>query len=265
MVSLSAPDPPRSTAASPLHISISTLHLLTVRTLLAIVFFGFLCGPARAQTQNVPDCRPVAYLPPMATFGGPATAPRGGTELAAGFGDYDEILRGTCIHVGALDWLVRWRRGISDHIDFGFDLLTNSQADKTLGGTAKLAVRYQVTQGFRLEGGVGVADGGDGRDVNGDFAAVIGTHNADRIWNYYMSIRLGAARGCISCGPNETNHAPGGLVPLGAIGITARISENTKFVMEAGLGGIFARQYSAPAGYVHLSFGLQFNVGKDRK
>ena len=42
-------------------------------------------------------------------------------------------------------------------------------------------MRCQVTNGFRLEGGVGVADGGDGGDVNADVAAVIGTHNPNKI------------------------------------------------------------------------------------
>lgn len=105
--------------------------------------------------------------------------------------------------------------------------------------------------------------GGDGGDVNGDVAAVIGTHNPTKTWNYYMSFRLGAARGCVNCG-KDVNHAPGALVPLGAIGTTARVSNNVRFVMEAGPGGIFARQYSAPAGYVHLSFGVFFDIGKGR-
>jgi len=102
-----------------------------------------------------------------------------------------------------------------------------------------------------------VADGGDDGDVNADLAGVIGTHNPNKTWNYYMSLRLGASRGCFNCAASTgTNHAPGALVPLGVIGRTARISDNAKFVMETGLGGIFSRQYSAPAGYLHLSFGI---------
>jgi hypothetical protein len=112
-----------------------------------------------------------------------------------------------------------------------------------------------------LEGALGAADGGAGGNVNGDVAAVIGTHNPNKTRNYYMSLRLGAARGCINCGYN-INHAPGALVPLGAIGTTARVSNNARFVMEAGLGGIFARQYSASAGYIHLAFGILFDIGK---
>lgn len=200
----------------------------------------------------------------MATFGGPATAGGGQTELGAGFGGYGEILPTPCIHAGGLDWLVRWRRGLADRLDLGFDFNTNSQTDNSLGGTGKFAIRYQVTQGFRVEGGLGLADGGDGGDVNGDIAGVIGTHQPDRTWNYYASFRLGAARGCLNCGHN-IDHAPGALVPLGTIGTTGRISDNAKFVMEAGLGGIFARQYSAPAGYIHLSFGMLFNVPRNHR
>jgi hypothetical protein len=128
-----------------------------------------------------------------------------------------------------------------------------------LGGTAKVAMRYQVSKGFRLEGGLGAADGGDGGDLNGDLVGVIGTNNPSKTWNYYMSLRLGASRGCVSCGAS-TNHAPGALVPLGAIGTTARISDNAKFLMKTGLGGIFSRQYPAPAGYLHLSFGISLSL-----
>lgn len=216
-----------------------------------------------AQAQNSTDCRLIAYLPPMATLGGPATATPGNTELGLVFGGYGEILSSPCIHAGAENWLVRFRRGLSKGIDLGFDFQTNNQTDGSLGGTGKLAMRYQVTNGFRLEGGVGVADGGDASDLNADVAAVIGRRNPNKIWNYYASLRLGAARGCLNCATN-IDHAPGALVPLGTIGTTARVSNNTRFVMEAGLGGIFARQYSAPAGYLHLSFGVLFDVGRPR-
>ena len=216
---------------------------------------------ASGQTPS-PDCRLIATLPPMATFGGPAVAGGGHTELGLGFGGYGEILASPCIHAGGEDWMVRWRRGMSDRFDLGFDFLTVNQTDGSLAGTGKLAIRYRVTDGFRLEGDAGVADGGDGGNVNADLAAVIGTHNPGKIWNYYMSLRLGASRGCIGC--SGTDHAPGALVPLGAIGTTARISDNARFVMEAGLGGIFTRQLPAPSGYFHLSFGVLFDIAKGR-
>lgn len=215
-----------------------------------------------AQTQPSADCQPIAYLPSMATFGGPSLTAAGTTELALGFGGYSEILPNPCIHAGALDWLLRFRRAMCDRLDFGFDVLFNDQSNKTLGGTPKVAVRYLITPGLRLEGGVGVADGGDGRNLNADVAAVLGTHNQTKTWNYCTLLRLAGSCGCLTCGSN-TNHAPGALVPLGVIGTTARVSDNAKFVMEAGMGQAFVRQYSASANYVHLSFGVQFNVGKE--
>jgi len=240
------------------------LLLVVTSRAFVLVVATFFPIPSLTQTQtSSPDCRLIAYLPPMATFGGPDVTGNRQTEVGLGFGGYGEILPSPCIHAGGLDWLVRWRRGFSDRLDLGFDFITNDQSDGSLGGTGKIAVRYQVTSGFRLEGGLGAADGGDGGNVNADIAGVIGTHNPTNAWNYYMSLRLGASRGCIGC--SGTNHAPGALVPLGVIGTTARISENAKFVMEAGLGGIFARQYSAPAGYIHLSFGVLFDIRNSRK
>jgi hypothetical protein len=121
----------------------------------------------------------------MATFGGPVTVTPGNTELGLAFGGYGEILSSPCIHADGEDWVVRFRRGVSDRIDLGLDFATTNQTDGSLGGTGKLAVRYRFTDGFRLEGGLGVADGGDSGDVNGDVAAVIGTHNPNN------PIRLG--------------------------------------------------------------------------
>jgi len=53
-----------------------------------------------------------------------------------------------------------------------------------------------VTQGFRLEAGVGAAGEGDGRSVNADLAATIGTRNLDQTLNYYTSFRLVGSHGC---------------------------------------------------------------------
>jgi len=204
----------------------------------------------------------------MATFGGPATASAGRTELGLAFGGYAEILPNPCIHAGGDDWFMRFRRGLSNRFDLGFDTVIDNQSDGSLGVTAKVATRLQVTPGLRLDAAVGASDQGDGKAVNGDLAAVIGTNrHPENTWNYYMSLRLGASRGLCQGSPcaGTQNHPPGALVPLGVIGATARVSDNTRFVMEAGLGGIFSREYSAAAPYVHLSFGVQFNVGKNRK
>src|SRR5215831_7791720 len=57
-----------------------------------ILFAAVVSGLTWAQTQSSVDCRLIAYLPPMATFGGPATAGPRNTELGLAFGGYGEIL-----------------------------------------------------------------------------------------------------------------------------------------------------------------------------
>jgi hypothetical protein len=238
------------------------------RIALAIIFAATLCGTSWAQSNSSPNCQLIASLPPMATFGGPATGAPGQTELGLAFGGYGELMPSPCIHAGGEDWFVRLRRGVSNRLDLGFDTLLDNQTDGSLGITAKAALRYQVTRGLRLEAGVGASDQGDGKAVNADLAAVIGTNHPDKIWNYYMSLRLGASRGlCDSspCTATAGNHLPGALVPLGVIGTTARVSDNVHFVMETGLGGVFSREHPGTATYLHLSFGVLFNVGKGRK
>ncbi len=79
--------------------------------------------------------------------------------------------------------------------------------------------------------------------------------------------RLAGSRGCINlfcAGDSGTDHSPGALIPLGVIGTTARVADNTHFVLEAGLGNIFSRQH--PDGtYIHFSIGVLFDAGKRRK
>lgn len=235
---------------------------------LALLFVPTLCGSSWGQSNSSTDCQLTASLPPMATFGAPATAAPGQTELGLAFGGYGELMPSPCIHAGGEDWFVRFRRGMSSRIDLGFDTQIDNQTDGSLGITAKAAIRYGVTHGLRLEAGVGASDQGDGKAVNADVAAVIGTNHPASIWNYYMSLRLGASRGLCDSSPCTAaagNHLPGALVPLGVIGTTARISDNVHFVMETGLGGIFSREHPGTATYLHLSFGVLFNVGSGRR
>jgi hypothetical protein len=171
---------------------------------------------------------------------------------------------------GGSDWFMRWRRGMTSHTDLGIDFLLDVYPSGAEEATIKGAMRYQATRGLRLEGGIGTADGGDGRAVNGDLAAVIGTNgHPENTWNYYTSIRLAGSHGCIRlfCLPTESapgSRPPGALLPLGAIGATARVSDTARFVMEAGLGGYFSRQKPTSDPYYNFAFGLLFNVGKDR-
>ena len=59
-------------------------------------------------------------------------------------------------------------------------------------------------------------------------------------------------------------HNPGGIVPFGVIGASARVADNIHFIMEAGPSNIFSREHPDSVLYVHLSFGVQFDVGKRR-
>lgn len=249
---------------------------LGVRVLISLLFVPVLSALAWSQSQpsSDTDCVDRAAPPPMATFGGPATAAPGHTELGVAVGGFAFGIGESCTItdvLGASDWLVRWRRGMTRRIDFGFDILTSDQADEEIELTTKLAARYQATPGLRLEGGIGAADGGDGRAVNADLAAVIGTHkHPDNTWNYYASIRLGGSHGCTNlfCTPAKSapgSNSPGALIPLGVLGATARASDTTRFVMEGGLGGTFSREQPTSDLYFHISFGVQFIVGKDRK
>jgi len=208
----------------------------------------------------------------MATLGGPATAAPGHTELgiAVGvFGEGFDVPPCEIDMIGSTNWLARWRRGLTSRTDIGFDvLIANSD---NLAGSTKVAMRYQATKGLRLESGAGFSDGGSGRSVNADMAAVIGTYkHPDDTWNYYASIRLGASHGCnnLLCigspGPPGSD-PPGALIPLGVIGATARVSDTARFVMEGGLGEHISRQQPPSGLYLHISFGLLFNVGKERK
>jgi hypothetical protein len=227
-------------------------------------------GLALGQSNASSNCNLVAAPPPLATFGGPATVAPGHTELGLGVGLYAELLPSPCDHGGGTDWFARWRRGLSNRFDLGFDLLTDNQSDGSFGATAKIALRYQVNPGFRLEAGLGAADEGDGRSVNADLAATIGTRNLDSTWNYYTSLRLAGSHGCLNplcaswLGLAGSGPPPGAILPLGVIGSSAHISDNSSFIMETGLGGIFSRQHPATGVYLHFSFGVLFDVGKHR-
>jgi hypothetical protein len=242
-----------------------------LRVVFAFLTSCILYQPAWSQSPVSTDCVDKAALPPLATFGGPDTATPGHTELGLSVGYFAQSLKGSCTITdiaGASDWFMRWRRGMTSRTDLGFDGLVDVHPDGNQEFTGKIAMRYQATRGLRLEGGIGAADGGDGRAVNGDLAAVIGTNgHPENTWNYYTSIRLAGSHGCINlfCLPAVStpgSRPPGALMPLGVIGATARVSDTAHFVMEAGLGWFFSREQPTSDPFYHFSFGLQFNVGK---
>jgi len=219
--------------------------------------------------QTSLNCDLRASPPPLATFGGPATAPPGSTELGIGVGGYGEGLAACPIDiVGATNWFVRWRRGVTGKTDLGFDVQVFDASNGTFGATPKIAARYEALKGTRLEGGIGMSDAGNGRSVNADLAAVMGTYkHPENTWNYYASVRLAGSHGCVNllCLPASAapgSRAPGALIPLGVVGATARASDTTRFVMECGLGIWESRQYPSRDLYMHLAFGVQFVVGK---
>jgi hypothetical protein len=207
----------------------------------------------------------------MATFGGPATAAPGETELGLGLGAFGEGFASPCSidMAGASDWFVRWRRGITSDSDLGFDAQIADLSNGTIVGTTKVAARLRAAPGLRLEGGLGTSDG-NGRSVNGDIAAEIGTiRHPERTWNYYASLSVAGSHGCFNllCAGGQGapgSRPPGAIIPLGTIGSTARVSSVGRFVMEAGLGEYASRQQPNTGLYIHLAFGLQFSVGKNQ-
>ena len=225
-----------------------------------LFFAGFACGRSSAQ-----DCRTIAAPPPLATFGGPETVARGDSEMAFGAGFGGTLF--DCTHKLGSGWFGRWRTGVTDRIDLGADIIVVQHNDKGTA-TGKIAVRYQVRPRLRLEAGFGGADDSDGKSLNADLGITTGTIR-DKTWNHYASLRVAAARGypgnvCCFGGANGTNVPPGNYLLLGSIGATARVTDNVRFVYEAGLGGVLTHfsDRSEIGRIVYLSVGVLFNTRK---
>jgi hypothetical protein len=110
---------------------------------LACLFLTLTCRLAAAQ-----DCRTIAAPPPLATVDGPATAERGESEMALGAGFGGTLF--DCTHKTGSAWFGRMRRGLTDRLDLGADLLVAQHQDKGTA-TAKIAVRYRLRKRLRLE------------------------------------------------------------------------------------------------------------------
>jgi hypothetical protein len=236
------------------------------RLVLALLFVAFTGPWSTAQ-----DCRTIAAAPPLFTFGGPATVPKGEYEaaFAGGFGGtlFD------CTHKLGSGWFGRWRRGMTDRLDLGADFEVIQHNDEGTA-TAKIAARYQLSQHFRLEMGVGGADDSEGKSLNSDLGITVGTIR-DRPRNYFASLRLGAARGypgnvcCFGGGGSGsnvggTNVPPGNYLLLGSVGTTARISDNARFVYEFGFGGVLTHfsDRTDRGRIVTFGVGVLFNIRK---
>jgi hypothetical protein len=226
------------------------------------IVFLFLFAVLACSRIAAQDCRTIAAPPPLSTFGGPSTVERGDAELAFGAGFGGTLF--DCTHKLGSGWFGRFRTGLTDRLDLGADLIVVQHNDKGTA-TGKIALRYQLRPRLRLEAGVGGADDSDGKSLNADFGLTTGTIR-DKTWNYFSSLRVAAARGypgSVCCfGGGGTNVPPENYILLGTIGATARISDNARFVYEAGMGGALTHfsDRTETGRVVYISVGVLFNT-----
>jgi hypothetical protein len=225
---------------------------------LAVLFVALTCCRTDAQ-----DCRTIAASPPLATLDGPATVERGESELAFGAGFGGTLF--DCTHKTGSAWFGRMRRGMTDRIDLGADMLVVQHQDKGTA-TAKIALRYQAGPRLRLEAGIGVADDSDGKSLNADTGITTGTIR-NTTWNRFAALRFAAAHGyrgdvCCFSGAAGTNVPPGNYLVLGSIGATARVGDSARFVYEAGFGQVFAHftDRDQPGKVFYLNIGVIFHT-----
>ena len=209
-------------------------------------------------------CVTMAAPPPLATFGGPATAPRGQAEVAIAAGAGGSLFPGA--HAGGNGWFTRWRRGLNDRWDLGVDVLGAQHSD--LGTlTAKVAVRRRVRDHLRLEAGVGAADDSKGKSLNADLGVTAGTVRAGAPWNYYVSFRVAGSHGypgnVLGLGTSSDSIAPpDAFIALGAIGASGRLGSHAHFIFEGGYGGIAVRGHSGTGRAVYFGAGVLLDIGK---
>lgn len=209
-------------------------------------------------------CVTMAAPPPLATFGGPATAPRGEAEVALAAGAGFSLFPGA--HAGGNGWFTRWRRGLDERWDLGVDVLGVQHSDRgTI--TAKVAVRRRVREHVRLEAGVGAADDSKGKSLNADLGVTAGTVRAGAPWNYYVSFRVAGAHGypgnVLSLGTSSDSMAPpDAFIALGAIGVSGQLGDHARFIFEGGYGGIAVQGHSGTGRAAYLGAGVLFDIGK---
>jgi len=181
------------------------------------------------------------------TYGGPKTTPKRGTETAVGVGTALSLFDGA--HAGATGYFGRYKHGISEKFDLGFDFYGASRND---GGTmsGKIATRYQLSDVSRLEFAIGAADDSSGKSLNTDFAYTIGTIE-DRNWNYYASLRAAFAKGYAGNVINlpgqeivgtDSTAPPDTFMALINLGAQGRLSKQQRFIFEGGYGYISLRK-----------------------
>jgi hypothetical protein len=203
----------------------------------------------------VVGCSSFAPPSPLVTYGGPKTVPESHSEVGLALGTGWALFPNA--HSGGHGWFGRYKYGIADDFDLGIDAVGVVRNDKgTL--TAKSSARYQLRRDMRFEAGLGIADDSDGKSLNADVALTWGTIKQSR-WNYYLSLRLGAARGFPGNVFGSGDQTPAdALFPILNLGTQGRISEVQRFIFEGGYGYVISRgQTGAPL--IYLSCGLLFD------
>lgn len=200
-------------------------------------------------------CSTFAPPSPLVTYGGPETVPESHSEVGLALGTGWTLFPNA--HAGGQGWFGRYKYGITDHFDFGIDVIGIVRNDKGTF-TAKSAGRYQLRNDLRFEAGLGIADDSDGKSLNADVALTWGTIKQSH-WNYYLSLRLGAAKGFPGNVFGSGDQTPAdALFPIVNLGAQGRVSEVQRFIFEGGYGYVVScGQTGAPL--IYLSCGFLFD------
>ncbi|HUI30670.1 MAG TPA: hypothetical protein VLX91_10670 [Candidatus Acidoferrales bacterium] len=203
-------------------------------------------------------CSTFAPPSPLVTYGGPAVVDTGHSEVGLAVGTGFALFPGA--HSGGQGWFGRYKRGVAENLDLGIDVVGVVRSDNGKGTlTAKVVGRYQVSERIRVEAGLGLADDSDGKSANGDVALTIGTVR-ETTWNYYASLRLGAAKGYPgSLFGTGDQIPPNALFPIVNLGTQARVAAGERFIFEGGFGYIIPEQEKAGP-IIYLSCGLLFDI-----
>src|SRR5215831_16413129 len=118
--------------------------------------------------------------------------------------------------------------------------------------------------------GLGAADSSNGKSLNTDLGITWGTRHPDRNWNYYGTLRGGAAKGYAgnaifgSSNDDDPEVAPAdaffGMLSLGA---QVQANPRERFVFESGIGFVDVHQDSSGLLF-YLSAGLLLNLPDSR-
>jgi hypothetical protein len=228
------------------------------------LFFG-LSASLKAQTnEQVPGCRDIAALPPVLAFVGPATTPAGADELSIAGGAWGNLFPAPCAHETGADLFGRWNRGATDRFDWGADFQFSEHSSfQTL--SAQITARYELFKNFRLEAGIGLGDDTEGKSYTGEVGATLGIRTWSKNWAPYASVRLAAAHGGAGRSFAGSNVPPGSVVPMASFGVSARVAENMRWVLEGGSGGIVSSEHLAAGTFVYMAVGLDFVIPRRKQ